>query len=285
MGAAPDIVALRRSVLAVAVLDDVDLEPGRDGVSVTGADGPVVVGWDRVRRALRGDAPESPAARVRVATLLRTSGLLAAGPPSDDWVTRHVRALALPPGHPLHPGPGWVVDQVRGGVLDIGLGLAEAPWPAAGGADGVVVPLPPDGCDGLSHAVPAGWWLRAREHARRMGTLAAARVAGSAPGTMRPVGGCDVLTLLATRTLRTGLAASDGCGMRAVAVPVRHRGWYDLRRVDPAYVGAVWTATEEVSRGVARPLLVTRDEVTLPREGGDPLGHSLDRPRGHHAPG
>jgi len=148
-----------------------------------------------------------------------------------------------------------------------------------------VVPLPPDGCDGLSHAVPAGWWLQAREHARRMGTLAAARVAGSAPGTMRPVGGCDVLTLLATRTLRTALAASDGCGMRAVAVPVRQRGWYDLRRVDPAYVGAVWTATEEVARGVARPLLVTRDEVTLPREGGDPLAHSLDRPRGHHAPG
>ena len=76
--------------------------------------------------------------------------------------------------------------------------------------------------------------------------------------------------------MRTTLAA-DGSGMRAVAVPSRSRGWYDLRRVDTAYVAAVWTATEEVCRGVPRPLLVTRDEVSLPRTGGDPVGQSLDR--------
>jgi hypothetical protein len=276
MGAAPDIAVLRRSVLAVAVLDDVDLEPGPDGVRPADATGPVVVGWDRVRRALGSDAPESPAARLRIATLLRVSALLAAGPPSPDWVGHHVRALALPPGHALHPGRAWVRERVLGGVLDVGLGLVELPWPAAGGpvvGDGPV-PLPPGAVlDGWS---PRLWWPQAREHAGRMGSLAGGRIEHAAPGTVRPVGGCDVLTLLATRSMRTALAA-DGSGMRAVAVPTRQRGWYDLRRVDTAYVAAVWTATEEVCRGVPRPLLVTRDEVAPPRPGGNPVGQSLDR--------
>jgi hypothetical protein len=82
---------------------------------------------------------------------------------------------------------------------------------------------------------------------------------------LRPVGGCDVLTLLGTRPLRAALAGGDGSGMRAVAVPTRQRGWFDLRRVDPAFVGAAWAATTEADRGLSSALLVTRDEVATAR--------------------
>ncbi|WP_088282675.1 hypothetical protein [Kineosporia sp. A_224] len=291
----PEDAVLRRGVLAVAVLDDVDLEPTVDGVLVPSPTGAarVLVGWDRVGQAAAGLAPESAVARLRIATLLRTEALLADGLPGTDWAGRHVRALALPVGHPLHPGRGWAVEGVLGGVLDVGLGLVDLPWTADG-----VLPLPPGAAAGRGTGtdLPAAWWPMARDHARRMGALAAVRVGrGSGPddapgagpdeapgarpaGTLRPVGGCDVLTLLATRPLRAALAASDGSGMRAVAVPTRSRGWYDLRRVDPAFAGAVWSATEEPVRGLPRPLLVTRDEVALARAGGDPAGEALDLP-------
>jgi hypothetical protein len=290
---------LRRGVLAVAVLDDVDLEPTDAGVVVPSPSGAAraLVGWERVAQAAAGRAPESTVARLRIATLLRTEALLADGMPDTSWAGRHVRALALPAGHPLHPGRGWAVERVLGGVLDVGLGLVDLPWAADG-----VVPLPPSAAAGAGPASDplATWWPMARDHARRMGALAAVRVGrdagagagtgqASAPGpddgpgthpagTLRPVGGCDVLTLLATRPLRVSLAASDGSGMRAVAVPTRSRGWYDLRRVDPAFAGAVWSATDEAARGVPRPLLVTRDEVALARAGGDPAAVALDLP-------
>ncbi|GMA85266.1 hypothetical protein GCM10025868_05160 [Angustibacter aerolatus] len=51
--------------------------------------------------------------------------------------------------------------------------------------------------------------------------------------------------------------------MRAVAAPMRTRAWFDLSRIDPAYVGAAATATEPEQRGIGRPLLVTVDEVGL----------------------
>ncbi|MFP5347523.1 MAG: hypothetical protein ACLGIA_10900, partial [Actinomycetes bacterium] len=64
--------------------------------------------------------------------------------------------------------------------------------------------------------------------------------------------------------LRGYLAAQDGSGMRALAVPMRSRGWFDLARIDPVFVGAAWTATEEPQRAFPGPLLVTADEVTAP---------------------
>jgi hypothetical protein len=269
VGVGRDVAELRRAVLAVAVLEDVDLDPGRDGVTVPGPSGAarVVVGWDRVAVAVGALAPESALARLRTATLLRTDSLLAEVGDDPAWAGRHVRALALPAGHAVHPGAGWPLDTVLGGVLEVGLGLVDVPWPAEG-----VVPLPPGA------ARPAGWWAMARDHARRMGALAGARVGTRGDAVLRPVGGCDVLSLLATRALRTVLAATDGSGMRAVAVPTRTRGWYDLARIDPAFAGAVWSATEDPARGVPRPLLVTRDEVVLVREGGTPA-QALDLPR------
>jgi hypothetical protein len=285
MGDRADVAILRQGVLAVAVLDDVDVVPGPDGVAVAGPDGArVVVGWERVRRAVGADPVPSATARLRLATLLRTAALLADPVRREPLLRRHARALALPPGHPLHPGRAWVRERVLGGALDVGVGLVDLPWPAAGGhhrPDGDGPDSAPDAPVPLQAGVlPGGELVRAvwsdvREHAVRMGSLAAARIAPAEPGPLRPVGGCDVLTLLATRPLRAALAA--GSGLRAVAVPSRRRGWYDLRRVDPAFVAAVWTATEEADRGVSRPMLVTRDEVTLPRPGGDPVGQGLDR--------
>ena len=87
---------------------------------------------------------------------------------------------------------------------------------------------------------------------------------------LRPIGDCDVVTLLASRTFRTALCAQDGTGMRAAAVPMRRRGWLDLSRIDPAFTVAAAAATDELARGFSRPLLVTVDEVTLSMVGGRP---------------
>ena len=163
--------------------------------------------------------------------------------------------VALPPDHLEHPGPAWVVDRLRGGALDLGIGLRRLL-----DEHDVAVPLPPEVAEGCG-LQPADWWADALHHLERMGGLAAVRLAREGRGpqrpvaVLRPVGGCDVLSLLASRALRTHLAAADGSGLRAVAVPMRHRGWFDLARIDPAFVAAAWNATREPERGMARPLL------------------------------
>ncbi|WP_460459388.1 hypothetical protein, partial [Angustibacter peucedani] len=126
----------------------------------------------------------------------------------------------------------------------------------------VPVPLPP-GAVRAAGAVTTGWWQAAAEQRDSMASLAADRLQRDRQGVVRPIGGCDVLTLLSGRALRTHLAAADGTGMRAVAVPMRSRGWFDLARIDPAFVGAAAAATEPELRGIGRPLLVTADEITL----------------------
>jgi hypothetical protein len=99
---------------------------------------------------------------------------------------------------------------------------------------------------------------------------------GRDAGALRPVGGCDVLGLLVGAPLRTALACADGTGMRAVAVPDRSRGWFDLARVDPAYVALAWRLTDEPARGLPRAVLVTRDVVALPPIGGDLGRHAVE---------
>ena len=108
----------------------------------------------------------------------------------------------------------------------------------------------------------------ARDYLERMGALAAARLAGNP--VLRPIGDCDVVTLLGSRALREALCAHDGTGMRAAAVPMRRRGWLDLSRIDPAFTAAAAAATSPDERGFARPLLLTADEVALAPEGGRP---------------
>jgi hypothetical protein len=58
--------------------------------------------------------------------------------------------------------------------------------------------------------------------------------------------------------------------MRAVAAPVRTRGWLDLARIDPAFALAAASIADPEQRGFERPVLVTAEEVVLVREGGRP---------------
>jgi hypothetical protein len=273
MRSTADHVALRRCVLAVSVLADVDVHPSDDGVLLPGTP-PVFVGWAEIGAAA-GPDPDAAVARFRVEELLRLHAMVGElGPAAAERLRSAARVVALPPGHADHLGPAWVREHLRGGALELGVGVhGLLPAPGRAGSDQVrdgadrVLPLP------AGVAVAAGidttrWWPHLKRHADRMGALAAARLGrdgSEGGGVIRPVGGCDVLALLASPSLRRHLATSDGTGMRAIAVPMRRRGWFDLNRIDPAFVGAAWSATEELDRGVPRPLLVTSDEVGLSR--------------------
>jgi hypothetical protein len=301
-----DPLALRRGVLAASVLHDVPMEPADGGVRVgvfwDDRDAWTPVRWPELAAALAGADPESTAGRLRLRDWLRARAWAAstvpAGPqagterPVDDRLV----ALALPVGHALHPGESWVVERVLGGVLDVGPGLLPADggrhlWslddaagllPADGGrhlrslddAPGLqpsrlAAPLPPS-------AVPpdrldlSGRWAALRAHLDAMAELAVARLERRGPAVLQPIGGCDALTLLSSRRMRRAVATGDGTGLRAVAVPMRSRGWFDLARIDPAFVGAAATATAPEERGVTSPLLVTVDEVAVVRHPADP---------------
>ena len=268
-----DLGALRRGTLAASVLDDIPLAPSTDGVTVGRSwddrDAWTPVAWADLAEAVGDVPPESLAGRLRLRDWLHTYVWLThlpstpqAHPPS------RVVALALPAGHVLHPGPEWVLETVLGGLLDVGLGLRPAlgPLPAEPGVavavEPLAVPLPP-GAARVAGARTTGWWTAAARHRDAMAVLAGERLDRDDHGVLRPIGGCDVLTLLSGRWLRTHLATTDGTGMRAVAAPMRSRGWFDLARIDPAFVGAAAAATEPELRGALRPLLVTTDEVGL----------------------
>lgn len=324
MAAAADVVALRRAVLVASLLDDVPVVASDAGAVLAvdprllpGQD--VVVPWHRLVRALAGAPATSLAGRLRlrdwlrarqqVARLLEVARLLAdagEGPAGGvEAVLAQVVPLALPPGHALHPGAGWVCEQVRGGVLDLGLGLRLASVPDAApdtppgaapdtaadaaadagvaGRGAPVVPLAPGvlACAGLPAGTAEAWWPQLRERLDQLGGLAAARLQREGTTVVTALGGCDALTLLASPTLRRHLAAGDGIGMRSVGAPMRTRVWFDLRRIDPAFVVAAAAATDAEQRGVDRPLLVTVDELTdvEPRAGGS-LHLVLDGPAG-----
>ena len=115
---------------------------------------------------------------------------------------------------------------------------------------------------------PMPWWPVALDYLERMGALAAKRLAANP--VLRPIGDCDVATLLGSRSLREALCAADGTGMRAAAVPMLRRGWLDLSRIDPAFTAAAAAATTPEERGFTRPLLLTADEVALAPDGGRP---------------
>ena len=289
---APDVAApaagcrprsgdLRRALLAVSVLDDLDLLPSDDAVvmPVPGAarGGQVLVlpvatatdvlgGWD----------PTSQQARLRLRSWLRAHRALAAAPHPAAFLREKVRALAVTHDGLWYPGAAlagaWVRARLLGGALEAGLGMV--------GTDesGVAVPLWPDlpAAAGLGRDEGDALWASAGEHALRMGALAARRLArdtaaprGATRGsggtrTLRPVGGCDVPTLLATGPVRAQVVADDPVGAVALSVPDRTRGWFGPGHVDPAFVAAAWSATEPAARGVASPLLVTADEVARP---------------------
>ncbi len=257
----PDTPALRRLALAAAVIDDIDLEPYGEGVVLR--DGPPVeVPWDELRRSLNGADPGGEIARHLVARALRGHRLLASTDPAQ--LAEAARPVGFAVDSVTHPGLDWVQVRVLGGVLDLGVAFAGL------GNDPDTLAVVPGACFVSAGIDPAGWWEPASAYLERIAALAVERLRVTHATVLRPMGDCDVITLLGSRVFRGALAAGDGTGMRAVAVPMRTRGWVDLARIDPAFVLAAVTATQETERGFPRPLLVTADELTLAPEGGRP---------------
>ncbi len=247
------------------MLDEVDVDPDDTGVHLPGC---APLAWSQVAAAagpLPGDAAalpgSAPGAEPGGAARLRVRQLLLAHRELHRSRARRV-ALAVPRGADRHPGPGWVAAPVLGGALDLGPGVVVA-------HDGRERTLPAPAASAHATGADAGLDPGQREHLEAMGALAAQRLrrdsGARGGGVLRPVGGCDVPTLLAAASLREHLvAAPDGAPgpvLRAVAVPDRTRGWFDLARVDPAFVVAAWAVTDPADRGLRRPVLVTREEV------------------------
>lgn len=253
----PGIATLRLAALTVSVRNDLDLQATEDGIVLTGPV-PVTVSWAQCRQALAGHEPESDDGCSRLARwLVARRGVSEF---SSAELARRARPVALPRGHLLHPGPDWVREHVLGGVLDLGLGVGAVDRGPT--RDVMVVPPSVWAAAGID---PAPWWPLARDYLSAMSLLAVQRWVQAPRDVLRPMGDCDVVTLLAARGFRTPLAAADG-GMVTVAVPMRSRGWTELRAIDPAFAVAAASLTAPEDRGFAGPLLVTSDEVVmLPR--------------------
>jgi hypothetical protein len=264
----PEPPELRRCALAVAVLHDIDVVPAIDGIVLTGT--PVVeVPWRECRRALGGVDPETDDGRHRLARWLLLRRWLA-DRPIDDLAER-ARPFGATVESPLHPGLDWVRRRVLGDAVDLGLGFV--------GLDprdpDRVLPVPelPLTANGID---TDAWWPNAVVYLERMGQMAAERLTRAPEAPLRPMGDCDVVTLLASLTFRAAVVDGVADGMRTVAVPMRTRGWLDLHRVDPAFSAAAARLTSAADRGFSRPLLVTREEVALAPEGGEVVRSAIE---------
>jgi hypothetical protein len=262
MGASPNSRALRQCVLAVSVIEDVDLTPAGRWVVVDGTP-PVRILWKYVRRALAGADPESTLARKRLAQWLRAARWLA--DLDRDVLSGLARPYGVPVDHPFHPGLDWVRRRVLGDALDLGLGFVGLN-PAE---PDEVVPVP-QGLLEILDIEAGAWWKPATLYLEEMGAVASERWRRQPHEPLRPMGDCDVVTLLGSKLFRAAIASSDATGMRGVAVPMRTRGWMDLVRIDPAFAAAAASATEPEHRGFDRPLLITSDEVVQAAPGGRP---------------
>lgn len=264
--------ALRELLLAAQVLDDVDLDIGVTGVVLT--DGPPLpVRWSSLLAAARGAPLRSPVARRRVVDWLRVRRQLDNLP--TEILHEQVRPVGLPIGHALDPGRGWAQHAVLGGALVLGVGVL--------GLD----PALPDDVQVVSSSIwraarisPDSLWTKCGGYLERMGALAATRWQRG-EDVLRPMGSCDVVTLLGARSLRSVLAESAG-GLRPVVVPMRARGWTSLSRLDPAFAPAAAAATAPDERGFIRPLLITADEVMLAADGPRMLLGAEDPVRERH---
>jgi hypothetical protein len=247
---------------------DVDVLPSPHGVVLPGAVD-VVISWAECRRAVGGADPESLEGRERLKWWLLMRRWLADR--TIDDLAERARPYGACVQSPLHPGLDWVRRRVHGDTLDLGFGFVgidpEQP--------DMVIPIPQP----LLHAAsvePAPWWPTAIVYLERMGQMAAERLARTPQAPLRPMGDCDVVTLLGSRTLRQAIVGTMPDGMRTVAVPMRTRGWLDLNRIDPAFSAAAARLSAVEDRGFDRPLLVTREEVVLAREDGDPIRAGLE---------
>jgi hypothetical protein len=256
---APSLASMRRGALAVSVLDDLDLLPDDSGV-VLSSPPAVRVSWAELRRCLAGADPEDPDGRDRLGGWLRARRWVADVLLSD--LAERARPVGVPVDSPAHPGLDWVQRRVLGDALDLGLGFLglspDAPDDVVVVSQGVIDSA---GID----ADP--WWSRAEAYLETMGARAAERWQRDPAAPLRPMGDCDVVTLLGSATLRAALAGASG-GLCPAAVPMRTRGWLDLSRIDPAFAPAAAAATDATERGFDRPLLLTAEEVALVPEGG-----------------
>jgi hypothetical protein len=255
-----DRTALRQLVFAVSVLQDLDLVPMDDGVLVASGR---MLPWECLEAALAGHDPAAPSSRTVLSGWLRAVQDL--GWRSPDDLAARARPVGLPYGHVAHPGPTWIRTVVPGGAVHLGvglLGLSKDP-------DEVVV-LGAGLLEACGHD-PAAWWPQCVAYLEEMGELAAARHTLHPERPLRPMGDCDVVTLLGSAAFRRGLAGKDPTGMRAAAMPTRRRGWLDLSRIDPAFARVAASLAESHERGFDRPLLITAEEVVMARDGGDPV--------------
>jgi hypothetical protein len=248
-------------MLAVSVMHDVALGPTDAGALMAGVP-QITVTLTDVAAAIRDADPNSPSAHARLDLWLRVRRAIAER--SLDELAESLRPVALPVGHELHPGPSWVRQRVLGGCLDLGIGFAGL---FRGQPDSVVV-TPQSALDAAG--IDAGpWWRGANEYLENMGALATSRWRREPRSPLRPMGDCDVITLLASAVFRGALCADAG-GMRAVAAPMRNRGWLELSRIDSAFALSAAAITDDENRGFPRPILLTIDEVTIVPEGGRP---------------
>ena len=262
-GMQPEVtdIALRRCVFAVSVMHDVDLLPGDDGVELPGTPA-VRVSWDELRSAVGDHDPATAEAQEQVRNWLARRRWIADRPHAE--LRELVRPVGLPVGHSSHPGADWPRDRVLGDALDLGIGMVGLD--PAHPDDVVVMPTPlllGVGAD------PSLWWYDARRYLDRMAALAVTRWQRSPSEVIRPMGDCDVVTLVGSAAFRGALCRESG-GMRAIVVPMRIRGWVDLARIDPAFAIAAAAASEPAERGFERGLLITADEVVMVQPGGRP---------------
>jgi hypothetical protein len=279
--------ALRRAVLAVTLLDTgslADIEVRDAGVLLPRPGcRPLVVPWDDIACAAGQRPTQRPEAEIRrrVARWLRlrlaVDELLSVESldrPGSDRVLALVRPRALPVAHAVHPGSSWPRRRVLGGALDVGLAMrgydddgrpdpqGVGPLPA-----GVLVAAGVDVAEATD---------RAERYLEDMAEFASERRRRDPLALLRPLGDADVVTLLASPRFRA--AVVDGQGMRSAAIPTLRRGWLDLGRLDPAFAPAAAALTDADQRGFPRPVLLTADEVTLVRDGGDVVRQSLSDP-------
>ena len=254
----PGPVELRRGILAVSVLQNLDVDLAPLGFVLPGSPS-VWISWGECRRALAGHHPEGDEGRNRLARWL-FARRWAADLPVEDLRER-LRPAGLPVDHVLHPGLDWVRRRVLGDALDLGLGAVDLDPDDPERV--VLLPRPLLDAVGLDAEAE---WARAEAYLEQMGSLAADRLARERRGMLKPVGDCDVVTLLGSTSLRTDIA-SRADGMGAVVVPIRSRGWTRLALIDPAFGPAAAAASEVPDRGFTRPLLVTPHELALATAG------------------
>lgn len=259
--------ALLRLVRAVAVLDGVDAEPTADGVPTVGGADPGIIGWAEIADLLGADDPLDRAPRLRLAVLLLLHRQLATlGSGAAEALHDAARPLALPVGHPLHPGHDWAREPVPGGVLELGVGVAGL----VPGQDVLPLPGPVAVAAGLRGDDEADW-RRIRALGDGVGEHALARLRATEDhgAVLIGSGGIDALTLLALPAARDQVAGP-------VAVPARDRAWLGARATDESFLRAVWVLTGVARRGVAEPLAVGPRGVAplrpAQRSGSSPIG-------------